>query len=263
MNISNIVSDILNSMSFLSRLPIGPLADRLGVELKTDFDTQAWTFPITGFLIALPAAIALLVSSAIGLNPFIGVGIAMAILTLSTGGLHEDGLADVADGLGGGKTNQAKLEIMRDSTIGSYGALALMFSILLQWAGLVSIAQNSSALTIALAICLISGASRAAMLWPWVKSEPARDGDSLSKSMGRPTSDQLKISSLIGGGFIILLGIFMLAPINTVIAILLAGVAIIEFTKLCERQLGGHTGDTLGATQQICATLLIVALSIN
>ncbi len=113
---------------FLTRLPI-----RYSRPMPVDALARAgWTFPLVGALVgAIGAAVGALALTA-GLGGFPVALLVIGTTILLTGALHEDGLADMADGLGGGETTEEKLEIMRDSRIGSYGVLALVFSVLLR-----------------------------------------------------------------------------------------------------------------------------------
>src|SRR5437763_523525 len=95
-----------------------------------------WALPLIGLIVGAIAALVLLGAAWIGMTPAVAAGLALAAAVLVTGGLHEDGLADTADGLGGGKDRDHKLAIMRDSRIGSYGVLALMLTLGLRWSAL-------------------------------------------------------------------------------------------------------------------------------
>ena len=84
-----------------------------------------------------------------GLSPSVAAALALAAAMLATGCLHEDGLSDVADGFGGGKTRERKLEIMRDSRIGAYGAAALVMSVLIRWSALADLGSAGFAVSAA------------------------------------------------------------------------------------------------------------------
>ena len=92
-----------------------------------DINRVAWAAPVAGAAVGLAGALVLALAAKLGLPALMSAGFATAALVLATGGLHEDGIADVADGFGGGATRADKLEIMRDSRIGAYGALALIY----------------------------------------------------------------------------------------------------------------------------------------
>src|SRR5579863_3553917 len=113
--------DIGDALRFFTR---APLAARAGLA-PLDINRIAWAAPVAGLAAGFMGALVLALSGRLGLPPLLCAGLATAALILATGGLHEDGLADAADGFGGGATRAAKLAIMRDSRIGAYGALAL------------------------------------------------------------------------------------------------------------------------------------------
>jgi len=113
----------------LSRLPVGY------VELAPTIGSSAWAFPLVGGILGALAAMVMLGLLWIGVAASMAAGLALLAMIFLTGGLHEDGLADVADGFGGGRDTARKLEIMRDSQIGSYGGLALVFSLGFRWQG--------------------------------------------------------------------------------------------------------------------------------
>ena len=127
--------------AFLTRLPLAPEGAGSGKALAD----AARAFPIVGAAVGLAAGAALSVASWLGLHPLACALVGLAVAALVTGALHEDGLADVADGFGGGRTRAAKLKIMRDSRIGAYGVLALVFSVGLRAAALAGLPGPGSA----------------------------------------------------------------------------------------------------------------------
>ena len=104
----------------------------------------AWAFPIAGIVVGLIGAVVYLFGLPNGLPPWPAAALSVAATMVITGCLHEDGLADTADGFGGGRTRELKLEIMRDSRIGAYGVCALVLSILLRVSALASLADTPS-----------------------------------------------------------------------------------------------------------------------
>ena len=119
----------------------------------------------------------------LGLPPIVAAGLAIAALAASTGALHEDGLADVADGFGGGATRERKLEIMRDSRIGAFGATALALSLILR-TGALAAALSAGLGFAAASLVLVSGVSRAGALFPLALLDPARS-EGAGASAGR------------------------------------------------------------------------------
>lgn len=243
-------ADTARAMSFFSRLPLRPpdgpfvLAQAAG----------AW--PLAGLLLSLPPAALLLLAGGLQWPPSVATLLALASGAALSGALHEDGLADCADGLGGGKTREAKLAIMRDSRIGTYGALALTFSILLRVAALSAIMTRPM-----LAASALLGAamlSRATALLHWATTEPAR-ADGLALSAGRPGQAALTIGTV--GGAVAGLGLLAAFGWPALLGVALSVTGVALFSRRCRRAIGGHTGDTIGAAQQISETLLLVGLS--
>ena len=122
------VRDIGDALRFFTRMPLG----EANASAPLDINRFAWAAPVAGVAVGLVGALALALTGLIGLPPLIRAGLATAALVAATGALHEDGLADVADGFGGGATRAMKLDIMRDSRIGAYGAIALALALILR-----------------------------------------------------------------------------------------------------------------------------------
>src|SRR5690606_2272058 len=123
--------DIALCLVFFTRLPLPHF----------DFGSRTlaqaiWAAPLVGVAVAVAASAVHALASAAGLSPGVAAALALGAAMLTTGCLHEDGLSDVADGFGGGRTRDRKLEIMRDSRIGAYGASALLLSVLIRWSAL-------------------------------------------------------------------------------------------------------------------------------
>jgi adenosylcobinamide-GDP ribazoletransferase len=169
--------------------------------------------------------------------------LALAASVAITGALHEDGLADMADGCGGA-TRENKLAIMRDSRIGSYGVLALILSALARWTALDAIASASTSAAIVLALIAAHTASRA-VLPAFMAYVPVARTDGLSAGFG--TVPQQAAVIALGLGFLALIPLGLGFAIFTA-ALLLANFFLMDW--FCRRQIGGQTGDVLGALQQ-------------
>ena len=100
-----------------------------------------WAFPVVGAVVGAIGGAVFWVCARLGMPPGVAAVWTLASMLLVTGALHEDGLADFADGLGGGRTRERKLEIMRDSRIGTFGGLALMLSLAARGTALATLAQ--------------------------------------------------------------------------------------------------------------------------
>lgn len=215
--------------------------------------------PLAGAAIGGVGALALALSRALGLSPLIAAALGIAALVLVTGGLHEDGLADVADGFGGGATRERKLEIMRDSRLGSYGGLALGLSLLLRVFALAALAERSSLLAAA-AMIATGAVSRTVGLAPLLMLAPARPGG-LGAAMPLPSSRALAQGAALAALLSCAPALFGAARGQIVVADLAAGLAAMLVARLAERQIGGYTGDVLGAAQQVAEIAALLALS--
>lgn len=251
------LKEIGRALGFLSRLPIPA---RFFAGHDGSMRQTSGAFAVAGTVIALPPALLLALMLHFDVKPELAALLALSLQILLTGGLHEDGLADCADGLGGGRTRERMLEIMKDSRLGAYGGLALILSLGLRTAALASIA-DAGPLSAGLAMVAVNAASRAALVWHWSALPPARM-DGVAAAVGQPDDAALK-TALISGGVIFAVGaIWGFGLADAIAAALCAAVAIAMFTRLVRGKIQGHTGDTLGATEQVCEIALYVALAI-
>ncbi len=215
-----------------------------------------WAFPVVGALLGAATGAAAALGGALGLSPALSTGWALAATLLLTGALHEDGLADTADGLGGGRTPERRLAIMRDSRIGSFGALALALSTGLRWSALASLEGAGQGAWRVVAATTAAGAlARCAMLLP-MRLPPARP-DGLGAGLGRVRPAAIAAGWAFGTG----LAFALLPATRAVLSLLLAVAAGLLLARTGRRTLGGRTGDLLGATEQAaeCAILSVLA----
>src|SRR5258708_2073017 len=233
--IADCANDLKASVALLTRLPVGRTAPDAGA----DISRAAWAFPLAGVLVALIAALINAAANKLGSPPWVAAALAVAATLAVTGCLHEDGLADPADGFGGGDTRERKLEIMRDSRIGTYGVCALMLSILLRVS---AIAALGNPIVVLWALVAAHGGARAAMPVFMALVPPAR-GDGLAYAAGRPSGDRVITASVLG---IVILA-FGLGPMLGRAALILLRVAIVLMAWLSVVQIDGQTGDVLGA----------------
>jgi adenosylcobinamide-GDP ribazoletransferase len=252
---STVLTDIARATGFLTRLPV-PRRYFDGHDGSLVRASRA--FPIAGFVAALPAALFLLISPWL-FPPLLAATIAIAISIGTTGALHEDGLADVADGFFGGHDAQQRLEIMRDSRLGTYGVLILVLSVLLKVGALSALLANGGVNT-AIALLAASVAARMAMVWHWVELESARPGGIADKS-GRPDEESLSFALLTGVPVASSLTLAAFGLSAVIMAAVLAIIACVAFVRLCRDKIGGFTGDTLGAASQITEIAILIALA--
>jgi adenosylcobinamide-GDP ribazoletransferase len=181
-------------------------------------------------------------AGALHLPPMLAATLAVAATAAVTGALHEDGLADTADGFGGGVTRERKLEIMRDSRIGTYGVCALILSFILRIAALASLGDPG----LAAAVLVAAHAGGRAPIPAFMRFVPAARADGMSADAGRPPQASATVALLLG--FVALVVGLGLGG-GAIVAVLL-GVAFVFMAWLCHRQIGGQTGDVLGALEQ-------------
>ena len=242
-------SDLRAALLFLTRVPLKaarPEGDSppLGRAVRA--------FPIVGALIGLFAGIVYAIAAGIGLPDIVAAVLAVGAGALITGALHEDGLADMADGFGGGKTRERKLAIMRDSRIGAYGVIVLVVVLAAKVGALADLEETG--LVIA-AMVAAAGVSRAAMPAVMLWLEPAR-ADGLAADAGRPPSTHV----WTGVGMAAVLAVGLLTW-SGLVAFLIAGIGTAAVAWLAERQVGGHTGDVLGGVQQFAEVLFLLTLA--
>jgi len=244
-----IFDQFLLATAVLTRLPVAPTSAGLEPERGTVAEAS-WAFPTVGAGIGMIAAIVMFLASTFGLGEASAALLALVAAGLITGALHEDGLADTADGFGGGRSRDEKLAIMRDSRQGTFGTLALIFSIGLRAAALASIAGPIEA---GLALIAAHTASRAALpvIMRWL--EPARD-EGLGAMAGTPGPTTMLVALAIG----ILVALGILGPVRGAVALVLSGIAAAAMAMLARRQIGGYTGDVLGAIQQIGEIVMLL-----
>jgi adenosylcobinamide-GDP ribazoletransferase len=253
-------ADLIACLRFYSRLPIPVFAFEAAPYAMLDFQRSIRMLPVAGAILGAIGALALWLAHAAGLSPLAASGLALAVLLLTTGAFHEDGLADTADGLGGGATIERKLEIMKDSRIGTYGGAALITSSLLRVVLMADVLQQSGPWAAALALVAAAAASRTAALLPLALLDPARRDGAAYAAM-KPSSPALAVATVAAC-------LFCLAPLMggaspgriLLAAALMVGGAL-AMTEIARRLIGGHTGDVAGASQQVGEIAFLCAMA--
>jgi adenosylcobinamide-GDP ribazoletransferase len=238
------IRDIADALRFFTRLRVGE--PEPGAPL--DFDRIAWAAPVAGVAVGLIGGLALALTTLLGLPPLLRAAFATAALVAATGALHEDGLADVADGFGGGATRARKLEIMRDSRIGAYGAIAIALALILR-VGALAAALDGGFWRAGSSLVLVAALSRAAALTPLALLPPAR-ADGAGAAAGRLGSNAL--AAAWGSALVVAvaLGLVALGLAHALLAALMSGAGALFMVALARRAIGGQTGDVAGAAQQ-------------
>lgn len=232
----------------LTRLPVGQGAGRPPAAAAS-----GWAFPLVGAVVGFAGWAVWSLASACGLPQVMSALLAVGATVALTGAMHEDGLADSVDGLGG-RDREAALSIMRDSRIGTFGVLALIVAMGLR---VMAVAEVGAAGPLLAAFVATAAASRLAMLAAMALMPPARE-DGLGHGAGRPGPGVVAV----GVG----LTVVLVAPLGQGAAAVLAlmGLAALLAGLLAQRRLGGQTGDVLGAIQvvaEVAGWLVLVAVT--
>jgi adenosylcobinamide-GDP ribazoletransferase len=209
---------------------------------------MAWAAPIAGVFVGLIGSLVLALAALLGLPLILRAGLTTAALVALTGALHEDGLADVADGFGGGATRERKLEIMRDSRVGAYGAIAIALALILR-VGALTAALDGGFWRASLSLILVAALSRAGALTPLALLPPARvDGAGAAASR----LDSSALAAAWGSALVIAvaLGLVSVGVAHALLATLASGAGALFMVVLARRAIGGQTGDVAGAAQQ-------------
>ena len=245
MTIRGVIAGFTAATAFFTQIPVKAAACHGG-----RLADAAWAFPLVGAGIGGLAGLAFLLVQLLGLGDWPAAVLAVLASIVLTGALHEDGLADTADGLIGGHDRNQRLAIMRDSRHGTFGVVALVLSALLRAAALVGIGDPIHA---GLALIAAHAASRAALPVAMFVLAPAR-ADGLGAAAGRPSA-LLAIGALAIG---LLTTLAALGPMRGATAFGLAGAAIFAMGVLAHRRIGGYTGDVLGAFQQVGEIVILL-----
>ena len=227
----------------LSRLPVGRL------QTPPPMADAVWAYPLVGVVVGGLSGLAFSLAARAGLPPLAAALLAIGASVALTGAMHEDGLADMADGFGGGRDLARKLEIMRDSRIGSYGVLVLVLALGLRVSCLAALPVPGMVWRLA----AVGALSRAVLPMVMLVLPPAR-ADGLGQKAGH---DVARAPVLAGLALAVLLSLPFL-PVFAGMALVAAGVS-----ALAKRQIGGFTGDVLGAVQVLAEAAGLCVLAVH
>jgi adenosylcobinamide-GDP ribazoletransferase len=239
--------DLRSAVAFLTRLPM-PYPERAS---DTNFARAYRVFPLVGAAIGAAVGLFYLGMRVINLPDVAAAALALGASALLTGALHEDGLADVADGFGGGRDAAAKLEIMRDSRLGTYGALILMVSFVAKLSALLALPDAIVVQSLIVAHALARG-----VLPLMAMSLPLARKDGLAANAGRADLP----TAATAGAFALIIALLSLPLIEALCAVVVAVTGAIGIGWLAQRQIGGQTGDVLGAAEQVSETAVLLLL---
>ncbi len=238
--------DVVGAVQFLTRLP--------GMPHGSAFEMRraGRMLPLAGAGIGGLIGGCYWLLQALHVPALAAAALALALGALLTGGLHEDGLADTADGFGGGRTPTQKLEIMKDSRIGSYGVLALVFVSAIKIGCLATLPgwQGMAALIVAHALAR-AALPFAAFALPYAKTS------GLAVSVGQPTATTLALAGFLA--FAVALAV--LPPVSALACLGAMAALTLLMRSAARRQIGGYSGDVLGAIEQLGETAILLVVS--
>ena len=244
---SDLIGDFRTALAMLSRLPAGGGAVTPRI---------AWAFPPVGALLGAIGGLAYMLAAALHLPPWLAAFWALAVEIGVAGGLHEDGLADSADALGAEASPARRLEILRDSRIGVFGALALILALGIRASAIAAIAAMGGAGAVLAAMMVAGASARAAMIGvPFLLAPARRDG--LGAGLGRLPAG----ASLVGVGLATALALMLLGPGRALGVAMAASLALAAVARIAARRLGGYTGDIYGAVAAVAACCVLSLLA--
>ena len=231
-------ADIPSAIGLLTRLPI-----RVDATLATHRAARsAWAWPLAGLVPALIGWGLGTLAVSVGLPLLFAACLALLGQVMVTGALHEDGLADVADGFWGGYERDRRLEIMKDSRIGAYGVIGLVLSLGLRASSLAVLLTAPGVLS---ALVVIGVSSRLPMVL-LMSALPNARGAGLASQVGRPPAITAGIACGVTALVVLIIMPSALLPLVACI-----GLGAAALAALAKAKIGGQTGDVLGASQQI------------
>ncbi len=239
-----IIDDARICMIFFTRIPITWPEDLPRTRITRAFQAA----PIVGLAVGLIGALVYAAafwafSGSVHIAATLGVGAQV----LATGAFHEDGFADFFDGVGGGQSSAARLEIMRDSRIGTYGSAALLFAIVLK---IFLVAEIAQVWQTGLCLIIAGTLARVALVHFMTLVKPAAD-DGISAEAGQPTTFEATTATIMGGviasvGLVLAFQLGFILPAIGAIVGSAIGVGLVAALSI--KHLGGQTGDALGAS---------------
>ena len=241
--------ELTAAFALLTRLPVHRFAlPRLTVQADA-----VWAYPVVGAAIGAIGGAVYWLAHSLSCPPVLAALCAILAMILATGAMHEDGLADFADGLAG-ETKERSLSIMRDHQIGTYGVIALVLSLAMRATAITLIAEPHAVMA---ALVGAGAASRLSAVLIMTVLPPARR-DGLSASVGSPTAGLAGITLCLT----FMIAWLVLPFVVALLLILSATVSAMVLGRVALTRLGGQTGDVLGASSQVCECLALIVLVI-
>ena len=261
----NALRHFLLALQFFTRIPVtGRLAAWVGYSPAL-LNASAGHFPGVGWVVGAVGAgvlwAALQAWDASPLGALVAALLSTAATAWLTGAFHEDGLADTLDGLGGSVTRERALEIMKDSRIGSYGSVALLLALMLKVALLALIAQRG----VGQAVTALLGAHVLSRAAPLVVMRALPYVSDAGQAKSKPLAESVSRASLLTGILWSIPALALMGKAQSAMVLIVSlglwGLVLTAMLRGLRRRLQGFTGDTLGATQQLCELALYLGLA--
>lgn len=243
--------DIMAAVMILTRIPVDWPEDAEAPDTARSY----WAFPLVGVGVAAIPALAGAGLISLGLPALAVAALTLLGVMLLTGGLHHDGLADVTDSLGG-RDRDHRLAIMHDSTIGSFGTLGLITTMIISTSCLAHLASHG-AMVMAASLIATAAMSRAMMaLQRWHRPTPTDKG--LASATGAPSTTVMVMAMMLG----LLAGLLFLTTSGALVAMALGVIVTLLVGLFMMRWVGGVNGDGLGTSQQLSEAAMLMALTL-
>ncbi len=257
---ARLAAEFAAMIRFYSRLSPPPLSRLDDPTAPPPFGTAIRMLPFSALVIALPGALVAWLLSMTQLSSPVVAALALVVTTIVTGAFHEDGIADVADGFGGGMIPERRLEIMKDSRIGAFGGVALAAQFALRTALLADLLDGFDGPATALVMLAVASAARVAPLALMALMPPAR-ADGLGRAAGAPQSAALALAFGGAGALFIAVTVPLAGTAATLTALGVAALALWAHGRLAMAKIGGFTGDVVGAGTIVAEIALMVGLT--
>ena len=258
--IARLVAELASQIRFFSRLPLPRLGSADDPAAPPPFARAIRMLPLAGVAIWAPAATLVALSGFTELSSLATAALAVILTTILTGAFHEDGLADVADGFGGGFTVERSLEIMKDSRIGAFGGIALAAQFVLRTVLIADLIDGTSEIETALALLGVAALARAAPL-VLMRALPAARPDGLARAAGIPEPAALTIALALGAVLFAAAATPASGPLATFAALALVVAALSVLAAQAKAKIGGYTGDVIGAGTLVAEMALLIGLT--
>lgn len=254
-----ILQDLLVALRFYTRLPLPVLAQESEPHAAPALKRIAYAIPIAGAVIGGLGGLVLALALLLKLPVLPAAALAVTVMVLMTGAFHEDGLADTADGFGGGRDRAHRLDIMRDSRIGTFGGAALILSLILRISAIDALVLAAGPWRAIAILAAAGAASRAAGIALLELLEPARP-DGASAAAGRPGPEGLAAATLSAALIVVLLLVPTLGIRAAFVGLIAPACALFALSRLSNAKIGGQTGDVAGATQQVAEIAILLGI---